>query len=180
MAEKSHTKRWQRVSVFIIAMLFILTSAALTIAVIFQAASGSSNSSTNSSKNQTTPKQLAGTKLAGFTPVSSVPTLQVTDLKKGTGPAVKAGQTITVDYTGAVAATGIIFQSTKDLGQPATFQLSGVIQGWQQGIPGMQTGGVRQLVIPASEAYGASPPQGSGIPPNAPLVFDVTLDKIDK
>ena len=45
----------------------------------------------------------------------------------------------------------------------------------QLGIPGMKVGGTRRLLIPASEAYGASPPSGSNIPANAPLVFDVTL-----
>jgi FKBP-type peptidyl-prolyl cis-trans isomerase len=78
-----------------------------------------------------------------------------------------------VDYTGAVAATGTIFESSLDTGQPANFPLSGVIKGWQEGIPGMKEGGKRRLIIPADLAYGAS---GNGtIPPNAALVFDVTL-----
>ncbi|HTB49185.1 MAG TPA: FKBP-type peptidyl-prolyl cis-trans isomerase, partial [Verrucomicrobiae bacterium] len=85
----------------------------------------------------------------------------------------------TVDYTGAVASTGIIFQSSKDTGQPATLSLSQVIAGWSQGIPGMKVGGTRRLLIPAGLAYGSNPPSGSGIPANADLVFDVTLDKIN-
>lgn len=178
MAEKSHTKTWQRVSVFIIAMLFIITSAALTIAVLFQGSSNG-NSNSNQQANNTSSSKLAGTKLKGFTPVSTVPSLEITDLSKGSGVAVKPGQTVTVNYTGAVAATGVIFQSSLDTGQPATFPLSSVIEGWQQGIPGMKVGGTRQLVIPANEAYGANPPPGSGIPANAPLVFNVTLLKID-
>ncbi|HSX32179.1 MAG TPA: FKBP-type peptidyl-prolyl cis-trans isomerase, partial [Candidatus Saccharimonadales bacterium] len=83
-----------------------------------------------------------------------------------------------VDYTGAVAATGVIFQSSLDSGQPVSFPLGNVIQGWQEGIPGMKVGGTRRLIIPAAKAYGASPPQGSNIPANADLVFDVTLHKI--
>ncbi len=185
MAEKSHTKTWQRVSVFIIAMLFIITSAALTIAVLFQGNGNNnsnqqaSNTSSNTSNTSNTSSKLAGTKLKGFTPVSTVPSLEITDLSKGSGAAVKPGQTVTVNYTGAVAATGMIFQSSLDTGQPATFPLSSVIEGWQQGIPGMKVGGTRQLVIPANEAYGANPPAGSGIPANASLVFNVTLLKID-
>src|SRR5205085_521848 len=93
----------------------------------------------------------------------------------GTGDTVKPNATVTVDYTGAVASTGVIFQSSKDSGQPVSFPLSGVIKGWTQGIPGMKVGGTRRLLIPASLAYGATPPQGSGIPANADLVFDVTM-----
>jgi FKBP-type peptidyl-prolyl cis-trans isomerase len=104
--------------------------------------------------------------------------LKITDSKVGTGAAVKAGATVVVDYTGAVAATGTIFQSSLDTGQPATLSLNGVIEGWKLGIVGMKVGGVRRLLIPADEAYGANPPAGSGIPANAPLVFDITLHSI--
>ena len=55
------------------------------------------------------------------------------------------------------------------------FSLSGVIKGWTDGVPGMKVGGIRRLVIPADQAYGATPPEGSGIPANAPLVFDIEL-----
>ena len=49
--------------------------------------------------------------------------------------------TVTVDYTGAVAATGVVFQSSIDSGQPVSFPLGNVIKGWQDGIPGMKAGG---------------------------------------
>ncbi|MFA6999664.1 MAG: FKBP-type peptidyl-prolyl cis-trans isomerase [Candidatus Paceibacterota bacterium] len=115
-------------------------------------------------------------KLNNFTPVSKVSSLQKIDLVVGTGAEVKAGATVSVHYTGAVAATGAIFQSSKDFGtEPVTFPLSGVIKGWTDGIPGMKIGGTRRLIIPADLAYGANPPSGSGIPANADLVFDVEL-----
>lgn len=167
------------------AVLFLITSSALTITVIYTLVqqnhqTAASTSSTNTSKDtKVNPTKLQGTELANFTPVASVSQLQVTDTTVGTGPAVQAGASVTVDYTGAVAATGIIFQSSKDSGQPATLSLSQVIPGWSQGIPGMKVGGTRRLLIPADLAYGANPPSGSGIPANAPLVFDVTLDKIN-
>ncbi len=123
-------------------------------------------------------QQLQGQPLAGFTPVTSVGTLQKIDTTPGNGATVKSGDTVTVDYTGAVAATGIVFQSSKDSGQPASLSLRQVIPGWSQGIPGMKIGGTRRLLIPAALAYGANPPAGSGIPANADLVFDVTLYKI--
>jgi FKBP-type peptidyl-prolyl cis-trans isomerase len=169
--------------------LFLLTSSALTIGVIYQLVQSShNNASTAASTPATKPKgtqvdnstKLQGTKLANFTPIPSITQLQASDTTPGTGDTVKAGATVTVDYTGAVAGTGVIFQSSKDTGQPATFPLAKVIPGWTQGIPGMKVGGTRRLLIPANLAYGANPPQGSSIPANADLVFDVTLHSISK
>ena len=114
--------------------------------------------------------------LNNFIPVSKVASLEKVDLVVGSGQEVKTGDTVSVHYTGAVAATGAIFQSSKDFGtEPVTFPLSQVIKGWTDGIPGMKIGGTRRLMIPAEMAYGATPPQGSGIPANADLVFDVEL-----
>ncbi len=160
--------------------LFLLTSSALTIGIIYQAVQDRNNKSANSSKEKPVDNgaKLKGTQLANFTPVASIPQLQTIDSTPGTGATVKASDTITVDYTGALAATGIIFESSKDSGQPATFPLSGVIPGWTQGIPGMKEGGTRRLLIPFALAYGAT---GQGaIPPNSDLVFDVTVHKISK
>lgn len=113
-----------------------------------------------------------------FEPVENVESLQIIDLQEGDGDVVKPGDTVTAHYTGAVAATGDVFQSSRDFGGPITFPLSGVIRGWADGVPGMKVGGTRRLLIPADQAYGATPPAGSGIPANAPLVFDITLHKI--
>jgi len=119
--------------------------------------------------------------LSNFTPVSKVTNLEKIDLVVGTGEEVKAGATVSVHYTGAVASTGVIFQSSKDFGtNPVTFPLGNVIKGWTDGIPGLKIGGTRRLVIPADMAYGANPPSGSGIPANADLVFDVELVAISK
>jgi len=116
--------------------------------------------------------------LDDFEPVENVESLQIIDRKVGDGDTAAAGDTVTVDYTGAVAATGHVFQSSKDFGKPITFGLDQVIKGWTDGIPGMKIGGTRRLLIPADQAYGANPPYGSGIPANAALVFDVTLHAI--
>lgn len=164
--------------------LFLLTSSALTVAVIVTLVQQHNQTKKSTATiNQTkgtnvNNNKLQGTKLANFTPMASIPQLQEIDTTPGTGQEVKAGDTVTVDYTGAVASTGIIFQSSKDSGQPVSFSLSQVIAGWSQGIPGMKVGGTRRLLIPANLAYGANPPAGSGIPANADLVFDVTLYKI--
>jgi FKBP-type peptidyl-prolyl cis-trans isomerase len=118
--------------------------------------------------------------LDDFTPVGAVDSLQIIDRAEGTGDAVAAGDTVTVDYTGAIAATGHVFQSSKDFGKPITFGLGQVIKGWGDGIPGMKVGGTRRLLIPADQAYGSAPPYGSGIPADAALVFDVTLHSVEK
>ncbi len=163
------------------AILFLVTSSALTIAVIYSLVQQSHQSdtpaSTSTSTNQT---NLAGTKMQNFTPTTTPLTqLQIIDTTAGTGATVKAGATITADYTGAVMSTGIIFDASADHGGPQTFGLSQVIAGWSQGIPGMKVGGTRRLLIPAALAYGANPPSGSNIPTNADLVFDITVTKID-
>ena len=105
--------------------------------------------------------------------------LKVTDDVAGTGTAAEAGSTVTVQYVGAVADTGKVFDESWSSGQPVTFPLDRVIPGWSQGLVGMKEGGRRTLVIPAELAYGANPPPGSGIPADAALVFTVDLVKVD-
>ena len=173
----STTRKRDRVTALVIAILFFCFASALTIAIVVQAIASHHNQSANNSSANAPAPSLTGTQLSDFTPVGSVPSLKITDTKVGSGAVAKAGGTVTVDYTGAIASTGIIFQSTEGQ-QPASLSLSQVIKGWQLGIPGMKVGGTRQLLIPASEAYGANPPSGSGIPANAALVFDITLDKV--
>ena len=118
---------------------------------------------------------LQGTNLNNFEPVENVSELQVIDITVGDGAIVERGATVTAHYTGAVAATGIIFQSSHDFGRAIPFGLNQVIKGWTDGVPGMKVGGTRRLIIPAEQAYGATPPPGSGIPANAALVFDIRL-----
>lgn len=123
------------------------------------------------------PNKLQGTELENFEPVQNVDELKTVDIKQGDGQVVEEGATVTAHYTGALAKNGIIFESSRDGGEPIEFPLSGVIQGWTQGVPGMKVGGVRRLVIPADLAYGeqGSPP---AIGPNEPLVFDIELTDV--
>lgn len=180
MATKPHERAFALVG----ALLFLATAVATAGVVVWQAQQEKKNQDAvkdvQSQVQQETNKEakLEGTQLADFTPVTTVDTLQKIDTKEGTGEVVKSGDTVTVHYTGAVAATGKIFQSSKDTGNPVTFPLANVIKGWTDGVPGMKVGGTRRLVIPADQAYGANPPAGSGIPANAPLVFDIELIKI--
>ncbi len=181
------SRKRDRATALFFAVLFIFTSSALTIAVIVQNVSdhnakkkAANSSTTKPTEAKKVDGKLEGTQLAGFTPLANIPALQEIDTVPGTGNQVKPGATVTVHYTGAVASTGVIFQSSKDTGQEVTFPLSGVIAGWSQGVPGMKEGGTRRLLIPANLAYGANPPAGSGIPANADLVFDIQLSKIGK
>jgi peptidylprolyl isomerase len=121
------------------------------------------------------PQRLEGTKLANYVPTHTPETqLVITDIVEGTGDTVREGATITAHYTGALAGNGTIFQSSLDMGDPISFPLDGVIQGWTKGVPGMKVGGTRRLVIPAAMAYGEHSPS-PGIPPNSDLVFDIQL-----
>lgn len=120
---------------------------------------------------------LEGTTLANFQPVDRVEELQIIDIQPGSGETVEPGATITAHYTGALAKDGTIFQSSHDFGEPISFSLNQVIAGWTEGVPGMNVGGVRRLVIPAAKAYGSASPSPN-IPPNSDLVFDIELVKI--
>jgi peptidylprolyl isomerase len=105
--------------------------------------------------------------------------LRYQDEVVGTGPEPKAGQQVTVQYTGWLdegGKKGKKFDSSRDRNQPFTFPLGAgqVIKGWDEGVATMKTGGKRTLIIPPQLGYGA---RGAGgvIPPNATLIFDVEL-----
>lgn len=111
------------------------------------------------------------------TPATMLDGLQCIDLNVGSGAPVQALNTVSVQYTGWLAATGKKFDSSYDHGgTPFSVQigLGKVIRGFDQGLIGMRAGGTRRLIIPAALAYGdkGQPPV---IPPNAVLIFDVTV-----
>ena len=105
--------------------------------------------------------------------------LQYDDTVPGTGEEARAGQRVTVHYTGWLyvdGAKGAKFDSSKDRRDPFQFGLGQgqVIGGWDEGVQGMKVGGTRVLIIPPELGYGA---RGAGgvIPPNATLMFEVEL-----
>jgi peptidylprolyl isomerase len=106
-------------------------------------------------------------------PEGSAPTeLTTKDIIVGTGAEVLPTSTLTVHYTLMAWSTGKIIESSWS-GQPATFPLAGVVEGWQKGLPGSKEGGRRLLILPPSMGYGAA---GSGpIGPNETLIFAVDI-----
>jgi FKBP-type peptidyl-prolyl cis-trans isomerase len=106
--------------------------------------------------------------------------LRIIDVKRGTGAVAKAGQSVTVHYTGWLYENGVKgkkFDSSVDRGTPFSFVLGAgqVIPGWDQGVAGMKVGGKRTLIIPPELGYGAGGTPDGTIPPNATLMFDVEL-----
>lgn len=107
--------------------------------------------------------------------VTTASGLKYQDITVGTGQEAKAGDSVTVNYTGWLT-DGTKFDSSLDRNQPFTFNLGqgGVIKGWDEGVAGMKVGGKRRLTIPPDLAYGSQGASGV-IPPNATLIFDVEL-----
>jgi peptidylprolyl isomerase len=134
----------------------------------------------NSSTSGTLPEVAGdkGSKPTIAAPVGNPPsTLQSKDIFEGNGKEAVATSVLEVHYTLMAWSSGTLVESSWDSGQTATFPLSGVIAGWQQGIPGMKEGGRRLLVIPPDLGYGS---QGAGgaIGPNETLIFVVDLVKV--
>ena len=152
---------------------------ALVIAIIVTSIAAFANIGGKEKVTESSTGLPAVTANAGEAPTITAPsgaaptTLETKDIIVGTGVEVKASSTLTVHYTLMTWSNGSIVESSWSGGQPATFPLSGVIQGWQQGLPGAKVGGRRLLVIPASLGYG---PNGSGpIGPNETLIFVVDI-----
>ena len=104
--------------------------------------------------------------------------LQYEIVKEGDGPTPTRGDRVTVHYTGKLI-DGTVFDSSVERGEPATFGVTQVIPGWVEALQMMKTGSQWRLYIPSKLAYG---PNGAGgvIGPNATLIFDVELIKIEK
>ncbi|MCV7155292.1 FKBP-type peptidyl-prolyl cis-trans isomerase [Mycolicibacterium pyrenivorans] len=93
-------------------------------------------------------------------PDGSPPTeLVIEDIVVGDGLEAIPGANVEVHYVGVEYDTGEEFDSSWNRGESIEFPLRGLIQGWQDGIPGMKVGGRRKLTIPPEQAYG---PSGGG------------------
>ena len=127
-----------------------------------------------------TPTKPNGPPAITGTLVNGAQCLQYVDIKPGSGPAIKAGDNVTVNYTGWLS-TGQQFDTSIGAGKsPFTVQnvgQAGVITGWNLGLIGMKAGGERRLIIPPALGYGAGgyPP---AIPGDETLIFDITVVSI--
>lgn len=83
-------------------------------------------------------------------------TLMITDLKKGSGTIVKAGDTVTVHYTGVIWNTGVVFDSSWANGAPVSFPTTGVIPGFTKALVGQKVGSQVIAVIPPADGYGTA------------------------
>jgi FKBP-type peptidyl-prolyl cis-trans isomerase len=166
------------------AILFFLTSIALSVVVIFTVVQdnktkNNTNTTAKTSCDISTP--VASNIMTApevYKPTDKVDSLQTTDLEPGNGQAAKNGDCLVMKYQGNLASDGTIFDENYSKPQALQFTLGQgqVIPGWDQGLVGMKVGGTRRLVIPSALGYGA---QGSGsIPANADLVFVVKLVSI--
>jgi len=143
-------------------------------------ATSTTTTSTSTTPAVTTPTSGPLSKEPKITvPKTPAPTkLVTTDLVKGAGTTAKAGDTVTVNYVGALYKTGKVFDASWS--RNTTFNTAllstAVIQGWVDGIPGMKVGGRRELIIPPALAY-KNVSQGV-IPANSTLIFIVDLLKV--
>jgi FKBP-type peptidyl-prolyl cis-trans isomerase len=131
------------------------------------------------SKDVMAPSSEKNKEQASLMKTQNMDEVKIEVLKEGTGEVSKKGDTLAVDYVGTLT-DGTKFDSSIDRGTPFSFTLgqNRVIQGWEQGMLGMKVGEKRRLTIPASLGYGSSG-AGGVIPPNAPLIFEVDLLKIN-
>jgi len=134
--------------------------------------------STQKPKAQVIPNTKSPTKVTGDG-VKTESGLQYWEIKVGTGDEAKAGDHVKVHYTGWFT-DGKKFDSSVDAHQPYDFTLGkgDVIKGWDEGVTGMKVGGKRQLRVPPALAYGDAGYKDI-IPPDATLIFDVQLLKVN-
>ena len=158
-----------------------IVAALLALALVALAALGainmnSSDTSTNSSATAGSLPTVSAN--AGEVPTVTAPTgaapteLTTKDIIVGTGAEVLPTSTLTVHYYLMTWSDGKVIESSW-VGQPATFPLAQVVEGWQKGLPGAKVGGRRLLVLPPAMGYGAA---GAGpIGPNETLIFVVDI-----
>ncbi|MBU6214468.1 FKBP-type peptidyl-prolyl cis-trans isomerase [Patescibacteria group bacterium] len=172
----------------------IVTALALTVIVVFFAFPGLSPFNQPQTQSQTAAadqaqdlstnpqaQPAATTSVTMPTDTPKITQLMMKDEVVGTGSAAAAGDTVTVNYVGALTNGTVFDASAKHGSDGFTFTLGAgqVIKGWDQGIVGMKVGGKRMLAIPSALAYG-SQAVGNVIPANSDLIFEVELLKVVK
>ena len=162
----------------IVASILALALVALAALGAIEMNSSDSTTSTATDSTATSASLPTVSANAGEVPTVSAPTgtapteLTTKDIIVGTGAEVLPTSTLTVHYYLMTWSDGKVIESSW-IGQPATFPLAQVVEGWQKGLPGAKVGGRRLLVLPPSMGYGAA---GAGpIGPNETLIFVVDI-----
>ena len=164
-----------RASVLLVSAALVLTGCSSSDEAAPSATEGSSATLTGTPVSVEVTGEYGSQPVVAITPGDPVTELEITDVIVGTGDPMPADAVLTADYVGYGGTTGQMFDASWVRNEPATFPLSNVIIGWQEGLVGMQVGGRRLLVIPAELGYGNNPPPGSGIEPGETLIFVVDL-----
>ena len=184
MSERSLTPRWQRIAIWIIAIVMLGGTLAGLVFMVLSTMDSKINPSNiareEQAKNMAKARQEYQKEQAEER--KAVTALTVDTLKEGDGATVSGDSTLSANYTGWTP-DGKIFDSTKSEGsaaKPVTFSLKGVIKGWSEGLSGKKVGGVYLLSIPANMAYGERGSADGSIAPNTPLKFVVEIVKLEK
>ena len=149
----------------LIAAFFLIAS------VPFSSQSKPQKARTGSSKKKMRPAPKSKPAASSLSPVNITPSgLIYVITRRGVGRLPKAGEIVSVHYTG-VLTNGVKFDSSLDRGAPFDFELGSgrVIAGWDEALAKLHIGDHATLIIPPALGYGA---KGTGpIPPNATLIF---------
>ncbi len=166
----------QKDNTFLIIGIIVIVAAIAVALIVF---AGSAPAPASEQTRQTNAQFLAenAAREGVFTTASGLQYSIITDAEGDQHPT--EADRVTVDYEGRLL-DGQIFDSSYQRGTPATFGLTQVIAGWTEGLQLMTPGDKFTFWIPAELAYGAQPPQGSIIPANAVLEFDVELHSINQ
>lgn len=163
--------RLTRITILVAVAAFLIGSVGIYLFVLFEKDSAPTDTSQITQTNQQ--KELPVD--PSFIVPAPITDLKTEDIQSGTGKEAANGATVKVNYKGALAKDGKIFDQSS---APIELSLSQVIDGWKEGIPGMKEGGKRKLYIPAAKGYGASGTPDGSIPPNSDLVFEVELVEV--
>jgi peptidylprolyl isomerase len=175
-------KTTERAFALTLAILFLVTTVGFSAYFIWEMTQDSKNATDTTATAEQQQDQTNQPKdyMQDFEPYGDkrIEEFSFEDKKVGTGAEAKATSTVKVQYTGALAKDGAIFDSTATRGgEPAEFSLEQVVKGFQQGITGMKVGGERRIFIPAALGYANESPSPD-IPADSDLVFDVTLVEV--
>jgi peptidylprolyl isomerase len=171
--EKDKVCSMKRSSIIVATLMALALVASIVVGVLSMNSSDTPDSMSSSADSLPTVSANAGEVPTVSAPVGTPPAeLTTKDIIVGTGAEVLPTSTLTVHYYLMTWSNGKVIESSW-VGQPATFPLAQVVEGWQKGLPGAKVGGRRLLVLPPSMGYGAA---GAGpIGPNETLIFVVDI-----